>query len=418
MKPLLKPLEQFLQSEAKGGIILFCAALLAFIIANSPLSAWYDSLKDLAVSLKVGDWTLDKSLSSWVKDLLMSFFFLLVGLEIKRELLVGELANFRRALLTIIAALGGMLLPALVFSFFNAGTPGSRGWGVPMATDIAFALGVLLLLGKRVPLGLKIFLTAFAIVDDLGAILVIALFYSAHLQLGALLWAAAFFALAVILGRLRVTKLTLYMLVGAFMWYFTLKSGISPTIAAVLLASALPMSRKLELPDFKKSLGDTAKKDPEQLEAELEQVEHQLEAAQSPLHRLEHLLHPWATYFILPVFAFVNAGVKLSGIEFGPVALGAFLGLLIGKPLGVFLFCWLALRLKLAALPEGVNWTMLLGAGFLGGIGFTMSLFVAALAFPDAALLEQAKLGVLAASVVAAIIGSLVVMRGCAKLAA
>ena len=398
---LLKPLEQFLQSEAKGGFILFGCAVLAIIVANSPLANSYFGLKEVPLALTVGDWQLEKSLASWVKDLLMAFFFLLVGLEIKREIVQGELSNPRRAALTIVAAIGGMLVPALIYVLFNRGTDGIAGWGIPMATDIAFALGVLSLLGKRVPLGLKVFLTAFAIVDDLGAILVIAFFYTSSLDLTALLIALAFFALAFMLGRLQVEPLIFYILIGVFMWYFTLQSGISPTVAAVLLAMTIPLAQR-----------DVAKNAHKVTTSEQGQpMGHDTD---SPLHRLEHILQPWSAYFILPVFAFMNAGVALAGAQFGAVALGVFLGLLLGKPLGIFLLCYLAVQLKIAALPEGVNWPMILGAGFLGGIGFTMSLFVAGLAFPGSPLLDQAKLGVLSSSVVSAIIGLTLVSRALA----
>jgi Na+:H+ antiporter, NhaA family len=400
---LLKPLEQFLQSEAKGGFILFGCAVLAIIVANSPLASGYFGLKELPIALNVGDWQLEKSLASWVKDLLMAFFFLLVGLEIKREIVQGELSNPRRAALTIVAAIGGMLVPALIYVLFNRGGEGIAGWGIPMATDIAFALGVLSLLGKRVPLGLKVFLTAFAIVDDLGAILVIAFFYTSSLNLTALFIAGIFFAVAFILGRLQVEQLLFYMIVGAFMWYFTLQSGISPTVAAVLLAVTIPLAQRDVAKDAHKAT-TTANGHP------------MGENTESPLHRLEHILHPWSAYLILPVFAFMNAGVALAGAQFGSVALGVFLGLLLGKPIGVFLICYLAVQLKIAALPEGVNWLMILGAGFLGGIGFTMSLFVAGLAFTNAPqLLDQAKVGVLLSSVVSAIIGLTIISRALAS---
>lgn len=399
---LLKPLEQFLQSEAKGGFILFACAVLAIIVANSPLASGYFGLKEVPIALNVGDWQLEKSLASWVKDLLMAFFFLLVGLEIKREIVQGELSNPRRAALTIVAAIGGMLVPALIYVLFNRGTEGIAGWGIPMATDIAFALGVLSLLGKRVPLGLKVFLTAFAIVDDLGAILVIAFFYTSSLNLTALFIAGIFFAVAFILGWLKVEGLIFYMMIGAGMWYFTLQSGISPTVAAVLLAVTIPLAQR-DLPKDAHKVTTTANGHP------------MGENTESPLHRLEHILHPWSAYFILPVFAFMNAGVALAGAQFGAVAIGVFLGLLLGKPIGVFLICYLAVQLKIAALPEGVNWLMILGAGFLGGIGFTMSLFVAGLAFTNApVLLDQAKVGVLSSSVVSAIIGLTIISRALA----
>lgn len=410
IQTLLSPIQRFWDSEARGGLILFGFAVAAFILANSPASSWYFDLKKMLISLNVGGWSLEKTLASWVKDFLMAFFFLLVGLEIKREIVMGELSNPRQAALTIVAALGGMIVPALIYTALNAGGPGQPGWGVPMATDIAFAIGVLSLLGKRVPLGLKVFLTAFAIVDDLGAVLVIAFFYTSGLNLPALLISLGFFALALLAGRLKVTRLSIYLLIGAFMWYFMLESGVSPTVAAVLLALAVPVTRRISLPELQSQLDEAARKDPEMLEAAMERLEKTLVRAQSPLHRLEHALHPWSTYLIMPVFAFFNAGVTLSGAGLGAVGMGAFLGLLLGKPLGILLVCWLAVRLGIAVLPAGVNWPMILGAGFLGGIGFTMSLFVAALGFADApALLDQAKLGVLASSVVAAIIGLLVV---------
>jgi Na+:H+ antiporter, NhaA family len=399
MKPLLKPLERFLQSEAKGGFILFAAAVIAIIVANSPFGASYFALKQVPISLNVGDWAISKDLTSWVKDLLMAFFFLLVGLEIKREIVQGELSNPRRAALTIVAAIGGMLVPALIYFFFNRGTDGIAGWGIPMATDIAFALGVLSLLGKRVPLGLKVFLTAFAIVDDLGAILVIAFFYTSSLNITALLISLAFFAAAFILGRLQVRQLLFYMVIGLFMWYFMLQSGISPTVAAVLLATAIPLAQRNVAKDAHK----------ETVSSDGQKMGHDTE---SPLHRLEHLIQPWAVYFILPVFAFMNAGVSFAGAQFGLIALGVFFGLLLGKPLGIFLICYVAVQLKIAALPEGVNWPMILGAGFLGGIGFTMSLFVAGLAFRGSPeLLDQATLGVLSSSLVSAVIGLTIVSR-------
>ncbi|ADH64418.1 Na+/H+ antiporter NhaA [Allomeiothermus silvanus DSM 9946] len=410
IQTLLSPIQRFWESEARGGIILFGFAVAAFILANSPASSGYFELKKMLISLNVGGWSLEKTLASWVKDFLMAFFFLLVGLEIKREIVMGELSNPRQAALTIVAALGGMIVPALIYTALNAGGPGQPGWGVPMATDIAFAIGVLSLLGKRVPLGLKVFLTAFAIVDDLGAVLVIAFFYTSGLNLLALLISLGFFALALLAGRLKVTRLSIYLLIGAFMWYFMLESGVSPTVAAVLLALAVPVTRRVSLPELHSQLDEAARKNPEMLEAAMEHLEKTLVRAQSPLHRLEHALHPWSTYFIMPVFAFFNAGVAVSGEGLGTVGMGAFLGLLLGKPLGVLLLSWLAVRLGLAVLPAGVNWLMILGAGFLGGIGFTMSLFIAALGFADApALLDQAKLGVLASSVVAAIVGLLAV---------
>ncbi len=411
---------QLWNSEARSGIILFAAALAAFVIANTEGYYWYKDLKNTLISLGVGpEFKLEKSLSSWIKDLLMCFFFLLVGLEIKREIVSGQLSNPRRATLTILAAIGGMIAPAIIYAVFNLGKPAITGWGIPTATDIAFSLGVLSLLGKRVPIGLRVFLTAFAIVDDLGAVLVIAFFYTSSLNFQALFLSLGFFMLALAFGFAQVRSLLVYMAIGALMWFFMLQSGVSPTVAAVLLAFAVPMTKTLSLPNLHSNtdeagnpISELFEREFTRLEQELTRLEHTLTQAQSPLHRLEHLLQPWSTYLILPLFAFFNAGVNLSGAGFSSVSLGIFLGLLIGKPLGIFTICWVAVRIGIAALPAGVNWPMIFGAGLLGGIGFTMSLFVAALAFStNEVALNQATVGVLAASLVAAVLGLWVVSR-------
>ena len=391
---------------------MFGFAVLAFALANSPWSASYFALKDTVLKLSVGEWNLEKPLVVWVNDLLMAFFFLLVGLEIKRELIQGELKNPRAAALTIVAALGGMIVPALIYVFFNAGSDGSRGWGIPMATDIAFAVGILSLLGKRVPLSLKVFLTAFAIVDDLGAVLVIALFYTSKLNLVMLGWAGLFLLLIATAGLfLRVRFLPLYFILGLFLWYFILKSGVHATVAGVLLALCIPITTPLEPKSLQQRLRLAANQNHEDFEAELHYLEADIAQAQSPLHRLEHRLAPWVAYLVLPIFAFFNAGVSLEGTGFGMVSIGVLLGLLFGKPIGVVLACWLAVRSGLAQLPEDMGWSQILSAGILGGIGFTMALFVADLAFPGSALLDQAKLGVIAASLVAAVVGYAAIAR-------
>ena len=358
--------------EAKGGVLLFAAALLAFFLSNSPWSQAYFDLQGVYVKLQVGDWVFKKSLLHFVNDFLMAFFFLLVGLELKREILQGELKNPSQAGLAVAAALGGMITPALIYTAFNRGTAGAAGWGVPMATDIAFALGVVSLLGSRVPLSLKVFLTALAIVDDLGAVLVIAVFYTSSLNLTALALAAGVLTLALLAGRLRVRSLAVYGLLGLILWYYVLLSGVHATVAGVLLALAVPLESN---------------------------------AKTSPLHRLEHILHPYVAYLIMPVFAFFNAGVALAGSQLGAVSLGVFVGLVMGKPLGILLFSYLAVRLGLARLPGGVGWRAVAGVGMVAGVGFTMALFIADLAF-DAALLDEAKLGILAASLVAALLGA------------
>ncbi len=403
-------LDQFLESEARGGVLLFLAALLAFALSNSPFASAYFALREVPLSLQIASWRLEKDLLHFVNDFLMAIFFLLVGLELKRELLSGELREPRRATLAIAAALGGMITPALIYAALNAGGPGTAGWGVPMATDIAFALGVLALLGRRVPLGLKVFLTALAIVDDLGAVLVIALFYTAKLNLTALALALAVYAVLLGIGRLGVKNLLPYLALGLVLWYFVLQSGVHATVAGVLLALAIPLGRGMPLPAFQTRIRAAASSDPEALEAELESLESAAAEAQSPLHRLEHRLHPWVAYGILPIFAFMNAGVALSGMAFGPVALGAFLGLVVGKPLGILAFSYLAVRAGLAQLPSGVGWSAILGVGMVAGIGFTMALFIAGLAFGPT-LLDEAKVGVLLASVAAALLGTGLLLR-------
>lgn len=394
-------LEQFLQSEAKGGLVLFLAAFLAFVLANSPGAAGYFALRDVPVGLRFGGFSLEKPLLLWVNDLLMALFFLLVGLELKREILSGELREPRKAGLALAGALGGMAFPAALYLMVNPSLPEARGWGVPMATDIAFALGVLALV-PRVPLGLKLFLTALAIVDDLGAVLVIALFYTGGLEPLSLGLATLTLVIALLLNRLGVWPLWPYMLLGLPLWYFVLQSGLHATLAGVLLALAIPLRRARAFQ------GATSAQDPEELEGELEGLEEEVGEAQSPLHRLEHTLHPWVAYGVLPTFAFFNAGVALTGLEFGAVALGVALGLLLGKPLGILLLVWLALRLRLGVLPEGVDLKAILGVGFLAGIGFTMALFIAGLAF-EGGMLDQAKVGVLSASLVAGLVGVLLV---------
>ncbi|UQN09542.1 Na+/H+ antiporter NhaA [Deinococcus sp. QL22] len=400
------PFARFVQNGAFAGLLLVCTALIAFVWANSPLRESYTALQQTYFSLNLGNSSLKLSLEHWVNDGLMAVFFLLVGLEIKRELLIGELASRRRATLAVAAAAGGMLVPAGLYALLNVGGPGASGWGVPMATDIAFALGVLALLGSRVPVGLKVFLTALAIVDDLGAVLVIALFYTSGVQgvflgLAALTWVAA-----LLFGRRGFVSLKLYGVLGVLLWFFVLQSGLHATIAGVLLAFAVPI-RKPNPAGYLASLTNAAKPGRgEQVGARLRDLEDRLERAQSPLHRLEHALHPVVTFAVLPVFALMNAGVAVSAGGLGTISLGVIFGLLIGKPLGVVGGAWLAVRLGVASLPRRVTWPQMIGAGLLAGIGFTMSLFVSNLAFDDSALLTQAKLGVLLASVLAAVLGA------------
>ncbi len=412
---LRTPLEEFLQSEASGGLLLILTSLLAMGWANSPWAELYRTLAHLPIALRVGDFTLQMSLVHWVNDVLMALFFFVVGLEIKRELLVGELAGWRRAALPAVAALGGMIVPALIYAAGNAGGPAAAGWGIPMATDIAFAIGILALLGARVPLALKVFLLALAIIDDLGAVLVIALFYTAGVHSGFLVLAAATWLLALGYGNFGGGRASVYVLLGALLWFFTYKSGIHATIAGVALAFTVPVAHRLDrgglLAELRQKIGDRF----EQIEMELGHAADRLLEGRSPLHRFEHALTPYVAYLVMPLFALMNAGVTVTGSDLPQLAsgasLGVFLGLYLGKPAGVLLACWLAVRLRLAALPEGISFGCLSGAGFLAGIGFTMSLFIAALAFPEGSLLDGAKLVVLMASLAAAITGLAILHR-------
>ncbi len=423
---VLRPFQQFVETGAIGGIILLATTVVALLWANSPWAASYEHLWAQRVVIGPAGTPLEMTLHQWINDALMAVFFLLVGLEIKRELVVGELASPRQAALPILAALGGMVVPALLYAAFNAGGPGAAGWGVPMATDIAFALGVITLLGPRVPVGLKVFLTALAIVDDLGAILVIAVFYTTSLDFGAILGAGVALAVLVVLNRSRVSKLLPYLLIGIVLWYFLLQSGIHATIAGVLLALTIPASTRIDAPDFSsraRALIDefdrvdtgtgsvvTNRGQQEALHA-LDQAASDVNA---PLLRLEHALNRPVSFVIMPLFALSNAGVALggaSGALASPIAIGVMLGLVLGKVVGISTFSWLAVRLGWATLPQNAGWGALISTAMLGGIGFTMSLFIAGLAFPDPAMLDEAKIGVLTASTIAGVIGYIVLGR-------
>ena len=424
VRRLVMPFQEFFQAESASGIVLLIMAALALVWANSPWADSYFHLWETHLVVGGGPIQLDYSLHYWINDGLMAVFFFMVGLEIKRETKVGELASPKQAALPIAAALGGILIPAGIYVLFNAGTPELRGWGVPMATDIAFALGVLAILGDRVPSGLKIFLAALAIVDDLAAVMVIALFYSAGIDWTMLAYAGMVFILLVGANLGGIRRPAVYALLGVVLWYFFLKSGVHATIAGVLLATTIPAKTRINVPEFVASarayLGqfedDGLRPDPAhpltaKQESALERLEEAAEEVQSPLLSIEHAIVPWVAYGIMPLFALANAGVALEpevvqGLG-SPVVLGIALGLLIGKPLGVGLFSWLAVRLGLAGLPAGVRGMHLIGVGFLAGIGFTMSLFIANLAF-DGTVLELSKVGVLAASTVAGVVGYLI----------
>ena len=429
MERLLAPLRNFLQTEASGGILLLGAAVVALVWANSPFSESYGALWSTPVSIGFGEVDFTRSLHFWINDGLMAVFFFVVGLEIKRELLIGELASVRRAILPIAAAAGGAIAPALIFLSITRGGEGSAGWGVPMATDIAFALGVLVVLGSRVPLGLKIFVTALAIADDLMAILVIALFYAGDLSLPALGVSAIVFGLLVSANRLGVRSHFAYALLGVALWIAILSSGVHATIAGVLLAVAVPASTRLDGPRFVArarqlidSFAGAAGQDvrrSDEWQSALTDLEDATEGIQTPLQRLEHNLHPFVAYLIVPLFGLANAGVSLGeGFAVAvtsPVAYGVLIGLIVGKQLGILGVSAAIVRLGWAELPNGVSWRHMWGGAWVAGIGFTMSLFIGELAYADEPmLLEVAKVGILGASIIAAT-GGWIVMRGVAQ---
>lgn len=424
---LVRPFQQFAAREAAGGILLLLCSVAALVWANSPWASIYEALWHTKATIGVGGLTVGRDLHFFVNDGLMAIFFFVVGLEIKRELLVGELTSIRQASLPILGAVGGVVAPALIYLSMNANTEGAAGWGIPMATDIAFVIGVMAVLGDRVPLGLKVFLTALAIVDDIAAVLVIAFFYTAQIAWSGIAVAAVCVLLLVILNRLGVRHPLPYALLGIVLWLAVLHSGVHATIAGVVAAMTIPARTVLDAPEF---LGHSRRildhfeqcaDDQQDVMTDAEQqiaigaLEDTCEKAQPPLYRLETSLHPWVTLVIMPVFSLANAGVVISSDLMqhiaGPVTLGAALGLLLGKPLGIGLASWLSVKTGIAALPSGVTWNHIHGAAWLGGIGFTMSLFVAALAFPNPELLAMAKIGVLGGSILAALMGILILLR-------
>ncbi|WP_156307723.1 Na+/H+ antiporter NhaA [Sphingobacterium endophyticum] len=372
----LNVFKDFFASSNAGGIMLFLCVILSMIIANSPLASALQNLLDLPLGFETGSVHLKYSVLLWINDGLMAIFFLLVGLEIKREIVEGELSSPKKASLPILCAIGGAVVPAIIYLSFNAGKETAGGWGIPMATDIAFALAVINLLGNRIPSSLKIFLAALAIVDDLIAILVIAFFYSSGIEVSYLLYALAGMVILILMNRFNVLNPYLYLIPGAFIWYFVHHSGIHATIAGVLVAMTIPTN-------------DTA--------------------IESPLERLEHALTKPVNFLIIPIFAFANTNITLESEMMGgltsSLGLGITLGLLLGKPIGILLTSFICTKLKLSTLPEGSNWKHIIGVGLLAGIGFTMSIFIAILSFKDPLHISEAKLSILITSLLAGIIG-------------
>jgi Na+:H+ antiporter, NhaA family len=418
---IVRPFQDFAHKQSSGGILLIAATVVALLWANSPWAESYAALWQTKLTVGLGEFSLSKDLTHWINDALMAVFFLVVGLEIKRELLVGELSSVRSAALPIAAAVGGAVVPALIYIAINAGTEGAAGWGIPMATDIAFALGVLALLGERAPVALKVFLTALAIVDDIVAVLVIAFFYTAEISWGALGVGGLFLAALVMANLIGVGRTLVYAVLGVGLWLAFLLSGVHATIAGVLLAFTVPASSFINpgaflersryvLDRFEKAgeKGENVLTN-EERQAALHALNHATYQLEPPLHELEHTLHPWVVFAIMPIFALANAGVTLGGglaeALVSPVALGIVAGLVLGKQLGITLFAWLAVKVGVSELPVGINWRHVYGGGWLGGIGFTMSLFITDLAFSNGSLVDAAKLGILAASLIAGVIG-------------
>ena len=389
IKTLSKPFKWFFRLEAASGLVLLIAAIIALVISNSNLSELYFSTLEQYLFIGVNNFGLKLSVHHWINDLLMAVFFFFVTLEIKREFIQGELSNLKKALLPIIGAVGGMVIPALVYVSINLGNSETlNGWAIPSATDIAFSLGILSLLGSRVPISLKIFLTALAIIDDLGAILIIAFFYSGDLSISYLSLILISYILLLILNKFGIKKFIPYLIIGSFMWFFTYKSGIHATIAGVLLASTIPHRAKEK--DF------------------------------SLLIKLEHAISPYVAFIIMPIFAFANAGVNLTGLSFSsllaPVPLGILLGLFVGKQVGVMVISYLAVKLGAAQMPDKSNWLSLYGVSILTGIGFTMSLFVGNLAFVEnTQYMDGVKIGVLSGSLLSTIFGYFILLYACKK---
>jgi Na+:H+ antiporter, NhaA family len=386
-KKIFKPLQEFIRLESAGGLVLMVTAALGLVIANTPLEIYYKQLLDLPLEVRIGSFNIAKPLLLWINDGLMATFFFLVGMELKREVIEGHLSSLRRASLPGFAALGGILVPAALYAAFNwDDSIAMRGWAIPAATDIAFALGVLALLGKRVPTALKAFLLSVAIFDDLAAIVVIALFYTAGLSIDSLIVAAILIFILASLNRLNVTKPSAYVVVGILLWVALLKSGLHATLAGAIVAMAIPL----------RTPGNSQR----------------TPVKESLLRRLERGLHPWVAFLVLPLFAFANAGVSITRLSISdalnPVPLGIVAGLLFGKQIGIMAFSWVATRLRIAVLPEGVGWWQLYGTSLLCGIGFTMSLFIASLAFEqgsDIAQMGLERLGILIGTLVSGVCG-------------
>ena len=421
-------LHSFLESQTSGGLVLLICTVIALVVANVPALQHLQELWHVEAGISIGNFKIEMSVMHWINDALMAVFFFVVGLEIKREMLVGELSSVKKATLPIFAALGGMLVPAAIYAIFNHGTPTSNGWGIPMATDIAFAVGVISILGKRCPAALKIFLLALAIVDDLGAIIVLALFYPSHeLNFVFMGLALVVFLILILFNKMKVNSPYVYMMFGLVLWYFVFRSGIHATIAGVLLAITIPSKTTINevrffvkvkhlLEKFKENGNSEVEvlENPKQMEV-IHDINEEVDAINPLMHRFESALHPISHFLIIPLFALANAGVTLDGsiLQMSPmpaVVPGIFFGLLLGKPIGITLFSYISVKTRLAELPGGVPWKQIFAIGMVAGIGFTMSIFVDNLAFSDPVYLNMGKAAILVTSFVSAICGMLAVL--------
>jgi NhaA family Na+:H+ antiporter len=417
--------QRFFRTETLGGVVLLAFGLGALIIANSPLAEAYNHLWEIPLMVKISDHQLSLTLHGWINDGLMAMFFLLVGLEIKRELLAGELSSARQAALPIACAIGGMVVPAAIYLMFNFGGIGSHGWGIPMATDIAFALGALNLIAPRAPIGAKVLLTALAIVDDMGAVLVIALFYSDAIVWSALAGAAVTLLVLIGFNLIGVRHLWPYLLGGVALWLFVHGSGVHATIAGVALAFTIPTHTRINAVEFSREArsllddfnrtetGDLLVLTSKGQQEALFSLQRASKGVTAPVLRLEHALHNFSAFVVMPLFAFANAGVKIDlSVQHIEIGLGVLAGLVFGKPLGIMMAALIAVKMGIARLPQAANWRSLLGYAFLAGIGFTMSLFVAMLAFDDTALVDAAKRGIIAGSLLAGVAGAVMLRVG------
>jgi NhaA family Na+:H+ antiporter len=425
---LVRPFQLFVRRQVSGSVLLLACVVVALIWANSPWELAYDGMLHEPLGLTFGDYSLRFDLQHWINDGLMAVFFFAVGLEIKREFIGGELASVQRALFPVVAALGGMVVPALIYASLNHSGPGAHGWGIPMATDIVFALGALAILGRRIPEGLKVFLVALAIVDDIGALLVIAFFYTESINPSGLALAAVFLGGLTAANLAGARRTLVYLPLGAGLWYGLLISGVHATLAGVLSAMLVPATVRI-VPE---ALANVVRRGASDIEARtvnglnpatdpqrfgaISALQQTLTAASSPLLRFEHMVQPWVNFMILPVFALFNAGIVVDSGALealsGAVPLGIIAGLAVGKPAGICLAVWLAMRAGIATPPRGVTWRHLVGTGFLAGIGFTMALFISGLAFEGSALENQAKMGILAGSGISAVIGIGILLGG------